>query len=55
MSDFALTIGGKAIPTPSSFEVLNPADETVVAVCPQGTVELIDAAVASAPRAPTWN
>jgi len=56
MSDFALTIGGKATATTSTFDVLNPADETVVAVCPQGTIELVDAAVASARRAfCTWS
>jgi acyl-CoA reductase-like NAD-dependent aldehyde dehydrogenase len=56
MSNFALTIGGKATATPSTFDVLNPADETVVAVCPQGTIELVDAAVASARRAfRTWS
>jgi acyl-CoA reductase-like NAD-dependent aldehyde dehydrogenase len=51
MSNFALTIGGKATTTPGTFDVLNPADETVVAVCPQGTIEVVDAAVASARRA----
>ena len=56
MSNFALTIGGKATTTPGTFDVLNPADETVVAVCPQGTIELVDAAVASARRAfRTWS
>ena len=56
MSDFTLTIGGKATATPSTFAVLNPADETVVAFCPQGTIELVDAAVASARRAfRTWS
>jgi len=56
MSDFALTIGGNATTTPRTFDVLNPADETVVAVCPQGTIELVDAAVASARGAfRTWS
>jgi acyl-CoA reductase-like NAD-dependent aldehyde dehydrogenase len=56
MSDFALTIGGNATATPGAFGVLNPADETLVAVCPQGTIELVDAAVASARRAfRTWS
>ena len=56
MSNFALTIGGKATATPNTFEVFNPADETVVALCPQGTIELVDAAVASARRAyRTWS
>src|SRR5579863_3059315 len=56
MSNFALTIGGKATATPDTFNVLNPADETVVAACPGGTIELRDAAVASARRAfRTWS
>src|SRR5882757_11542326 len=48
MTGFALTVGGKAAVTRSTFDVLNPADESVVAACPQGTVELADQAVASA-------
>jgi acyl-CoA reductase-like NAD-dependent aldehyde dehydrogenase len=48
MTGFALTIGGKAAVTRSTFNVLNPADESVVAACPEGTVELVDQAVASA-------
>ena len=54
--DFKLTIGGEAVSTPTTFDVLNPADESFVAACPQGTVELIDAAVAAARRAlPAWS
>ena len=34
MSHYALTIGGKAVTTAKTFDVLNPADETVVAACP---------------------
>jgi len=37
MSYYALTIGGKAVTTSKTFDVLNPADETVVAACPEGT------------------
>jgi acyl-CoA reductase-like NAD-dependent aldehyde dehydrogenase len=48
MSAFSLTIGGKAAATRKTFNVLNPADETIVAECPEGTVELVDQAVASA-------
>ena len=56
MSNFALTIGGKATATSGTFDVINPADETVVAACPRGTIELLDAAVASARRAyRTWS
>ena len=48
MSAYALTIGGKAAVTSGTFEVLNPADGSVVAACPLGTVALVDAAVESA-------
>lgn len=52
---YTLTIGGKAVPTASTFDVLNPFDETVVAACPQGTVELVDRAVQAARQAlPAW-
>jgi acyl-CoA reductase-like NAD-dependent aldehyde dehydrogenase len=51
MSDYALTIGGKAVTTAKTFDVLNPADETVVAACPEGTPALVDEAVSSARRA----
>jgi len=54
--DFKLTIGGEALSTPTTFDVVNPADESFVAACPQGTVELIDAAVAAARGAlPAWS
>jgi acyl-CoA reductase-like NAD-dependent aldehyde dehydrogenase len=48
MTAYTLTIGGKAAVTGKTFNVLNPADESVVAACPEGTVELVDEAVASA-------
>ena len=48
MSAYALTIGGKAAPASGTFDVVNPADGSVVAACPQGTVALVDAAVESA-------
>ena len=51
MTGFSLTIGGKAAPTSRTFNVLNPVDESVVAACPEGTVELVDEAVASARKA----
>jgi acyl-CoA reductase-like NAD-dependent aldehyde dehydrogenase len=56
MSPYALTIGGKATLASGTFDVLNPADETVVAQCPQGTTALVDLAVASARDAlPKWS
>ena len=56
MTAFALTIDGKSAPTAKTFDVLNPADETVVAACPEGTTQLVDAAIAAARRAfPQWS
>src|SRR6266478_1164196 len=56
MTAFTLTIDGRPAPTAETFEVLNPADETVVAACPLGTTQLIDTAVAAARRAlPAWS
>jgi acyl-CoA reductase-like NAD-dependent aldehyde dehydrogenase len=56
MAAYVLTIDGKPARAPTTFDVLNPADESVVASCPQGTPELVDAAVASARRAlPGWS
>ena len=55
MSQYTLTIGGKPVTTTKTFNVLNPADETVVAACPEGTTALVDEAVESARRAfPSW-
>ena len=52
---YALTIGGKPAATTKTFNVLNPADETVVAACPEATTDLVDEAVQSARRAfPSW-
>src|SRR3954453_3299233 len=48
---FSLTIGGKAAAISKTFNVLNPVDESVVAACPEGTVALVDEAVASAREA----
>ncbi len=56
MANFALTIGGKRIETAQTFKVLNPADESVVAEAPQGTVALLDQAVEAARKAlPGWS
>lgn len=55
MTKYALFIGGKRIETLQTFKVLNPADETVVAEAPLGTIELLDQAVAAARAAfPGW-
>lgn len=56
MAAYVLTIDGKAAKAVGRFDVLNPADESVVASCPLGTPELVDAAVACARRAlPLWS
>ncbi|MBS0613239.1 MAG: aldehyde dehydrogenase family protein [Proteobacteria bacterium] len=57
MSKYALIIDGKRVDsTPKTFKVLNPADESVVAEVPEGTVELLDKAVAAARKAlPGWS
>jgi len=56
MSTYTLTIGGKAIPAPDTFSVLNPADESVVAQCPEGTPSMVDLAVFAAREAlPAWS
>ena len=52
---YRLTVDGQPTATATTFDVLNPADETVVAACPQGSTQLIDTAVAAARRAfPKW-
>src|ERR1700722_7987125 len=56
MSAFTLTIDGKPTTTGATFDVVNPADESVVAACPRGNTQLIDTAVAAARRAfPKWS
>lgn len=56
MSPHVLTIGGKAVSTPRTFEVLNPFDESLAGHCPEGTTELVDQAVKCAREAfPSWS
>ncbi|MBS0397125.1 MAG: aldehyde dehydrogenase family protein, partial [Proteobacteria bacterium] len=56
MSKYALIIDGKRVETPATFRVQNPFDESLVADSPQGTVELLDKAVAAARKAlPGWS
>src|SRR5215469_6678656 len=56
MSDYTLTVGGRAAAVSSTFDVLNPADGSVITACPQGTPALVDAAVESARGAlPAWS
>lgn len=56
MTDFQMTVDGKAAAASETFDVINPADESVVAACPQGNIELLDQAIAAARRAfPAWS
>ncbi len=48
MQAYTLTIGGRTAPTAKTFDVLNPADGTVVAACPEAATRDVDAAVAAA-------
>ena len=52
---FTATINGRAAPALSTFEVVNPATEEVVAYAPDASAEQLDEAVASArAAAPLW-
>lgn len=56
MSSFHLIIGGRPVVAPSTFNVVNPVDESIVAACPEATVAMVDSAVASARQAfPAWS
>jgi acyl-CoA reductase-like NAD-dependent aldehyde dehydrogenase len=56
MLNYTLTIDGRPVSTDSRFEVLNPADGSVVASCPAATTDDVDAAVTAARRAfPAWS
>lgn len=54
-SDYTLTIGGEGVAGAGSFDVLNPANEQVVAQAPDASREQLDQAVAAAREAfPAW-
>jgi acyl-CoA reductase-like NAD-dependent aldehyde dehydrogenase len=56
MSAYTLTIGGKAARVSGTFDVLNPADGSLITACPEGTPALVDAAVDAARAAlPGWS
>ncbi|MGE0552076.1 MAG: aldehyde dehydrogenase family protein [Gemmatimonadales bacterium] len=55
MKTYPLTIDGKAVSAGPTVEVRNPADGSVVGSCPEGSLELLEQAVAAARRAfPGW-
>lgn len=51
MPDYKLLIGGKLVDGDATMEVVNPATEEVLAVCPRGSKRQLDAAVAAAKSA----
>ena len=54
--DFRMLIGGKLVAGASSFDVINPATETVLASCPRADVAQANQAVAAAKAAfPAWS
>jgi acyl-CoA reductase-like NAD-dependent aldehyde dehydrogenase len=55
ISEFKLLIGGKLVAGASSFDVVNPATEKVVAACPRADLTQLNHAVAAAKAAfPAW-
>ena len=55
MTEYKLLIGGKLVDGDSSMDVIDPATEEVLAVCPRGSLAQMDAAVAAAKTAfPAW-
>ena len=46
MQTYSLTIDGKAATTARTSNILNPADGTLVAACPEGDIALLDRAAA---------
>lgn len=56
MSDFNLVINGQSVSGESAFDVINPADKSVVASCPKASVSQLNDAVAAAKAAfPAWS
>lgn len=53
---YHLYIAGKPVATAQSFDVINPATGAVIAACPLGTPDHVDAAVSAAKAAfPDWS
>jgi aldehyde dehydrogenase (NAD+) len=54
-SNFTMTIGGKAVDAAAHFDVINPANEKVLASAPDASREDLDAAINAATAAfPSW-
>ena len=55
-SPYAMTIGGRAVPGATTFDVVNPATEQVIAQAPDAARDQLDAAVDAARAAfPAWS
>jgi acyl-CoA reductase-like NAD-dependent aldehyde dehydrogenase len=55
MSAYKLLIGGKLVDGDATMDVINPANEEVLATCPRGSKAQLDKAVAAAKAAfPAW-
>ncbi len=56
MSTWQMMIGGKTVPATSTFNVVNPFDESLVGRCAQATHEHVEEAVRAAQDAfPAWS
>lgn len=56
MTEFAMTIGGAAVSTTETFDVINPSTGGIAGQCPSGTADDVNAAVAAAKSAFTsWS
>lgn len=56
MTSFNMTINGQSVAADTTFNVINPADKSVVATCPKASVEQLNEAVSAAKAAfPTWS
>ena len=56
MNSYTLTIDGRKVVLTQTFKVINPVNESVIAACPAGTMELLDQAISAARRSlPMWS
>ena len=56
MNSYTLTIDGRKVVSTQTFKVINPVNESVIAACPAGTMELLDQAISAARRSlPMWS
>src|SRR5579883_2739687 len=54
-SDYSLLINGRLVDGASTFDVINPATEQVLAACPRAVIAQLNQAVAAAKAAfPAW-